>query len=139
GALDPHTATFALAKAARELGVTVLTDTRVTGIELSGRGAVQAVQTETGRIEAEVVVIACGIWAPQVAAMAGAVVVSTPVDHQHAALQAVAGAELPPDMPCFRDPDNLIYGKAEAGGVVRGGSELDRNARGTDASPCESG
>src|ERR1700730_14045199 len=118
GALDPHTATFALAKAARELGVRGLTDTRVTGLELSSRGAVQAVQTQSGRIESEVVVIECGIGAPQVAAMAGAFVVSTPVDHQHAALHAVEGAELPQNMPCFRDPDNLIYAKAEAGCVV---------------------
>src|SRR6266550_3604944 len=137
GAIDPHTATFALAKAARELGVRVVTGTRVTGLELSRRGAIQAVQTETGRIDAEVVVIACGIWAPQVAAMAGAVVVSTPVDHQHAALQAVVGAELPPNMPCFRDPDNLIYGKAEAGGVVLGGYELDPHARWIDRVPWE--
>ena len=137
GALDPHTATFALAKAAGELGVTVLTDTRVTGIELSARGAVQAVRTQTGRIETEVVVVACGIWAPQVAAMAGAFVVSTPVDHQHAALQAVEGAELPQNMPCFRDPDNLIYGKAEAGGVVLGGYELNPNARWIDGVPWE--
>src|SRR6266571_4038407 len=137
GALDPHTATFALAKAAQELDVAVLTGTRVTGIELSGRGVVQAVQTETGRIETEVVVIACGIWAPQVAAMAGAFVVSTPVDHQHAALRAVAGAELPRDMPCFRDPDNLVYGKAESGGVVLGGYELNPNARWIDGVPWE--
>ena len=137
GALDPHTATFALARAAGELGVTVLTDTRVTGIELSSSGGVQAVQTQAGRIEAEVVVIASGIWAPQVAAMAGAFVVSTPVDHQHAALQAVEGSELPQNMPCFRDPDNLIYGKAEAGGVVLGGYELDPNARWIDGVPWE--
>jgi 4-methylaminobutanoate oxidase (formaldehyde-forming) len=137
GALDPHTATFALAEAARVRGVTVLTDTRVTGIELSSNGAIQAVQTQRGRIEAEVVVIACGIWAPQVAAMAGAIVVSTPVDHQHAALQAVEGAELPQTMPCFRDPDNLIYGKAEAGGVVLGGYELNPNARWIDGVPWE--
>jgi len=137
GALDPHTATFALARAARELGVRVLTDTRVTGIELTPRGAVQAVRTQTGRIEAEVVVIACGIWAPQVAAMAGASIVSTPVDHQHAALQAVEGAQLPQTMPCFRDPDNLIYGKAEAGGVVLGGYELNPNARWIDGVPWE--
>src|SRR5438128_1796400 len=137
GALDPHTATFALAEAARERGVTVLTDTRVSGIELSSNGAIQAVQTQRGRIEAEVVVIACGIWAPQVAAMAGAFVVSTPVDHQHAALQAVEGAELPQTMPCFRDPDNLIYGKAEAGGVVLGGYELNPNARWIDGVPWE--
>src|SRR2546428_9814007 len=121
GALDPHTATFALAKAARDLGVTVLTGTRVIGMELSGRGAVQAVRTESGRIEAEVVVIACGIWAPQVAAMAGAFVVSTPVDHQHAALQAVAGGEAPPNMPRFRHPDKPLLWKAGAGGGVLGG------------------
>jgi glycine cleavage system aminomethyltransferase T/glycine/D-amino acid oxidase-like deaminating enzyme len=137
GALDPHTATFTLARAAGELGVTMLTDTRVTGIELSSSGGVQAVQTQAGRIEAEVVVIACGIWARQVAAMAGAFVVSTPVDHQHAALQAVEGSELPQNMPCFRDPDNLIYGKAEAGGVVLGGYELDPNARWIDGVPWE--
>src|SRR5438067_309678 len=137
GDLDPHTATFTLAKAARELGVKVLTGTRVTGIELSSRGTVQAVQTERGRIEVEVVVIACGIWAPQVAAMAGVFVVSTPVDHQHAALHAVEGAELPHDMPCFRDPDNLIYGKAEAGGAVLGGYELNPNARWIDGVPWD--
>jgi len=137
GSLDPHTATFALAKSAQGLGVTVLTGTRVTGLELSPRGAVKAVQTETGRIETEVVVIACGIWAPQVAAMAGAFVVSTPVDHQHAALHAVEGAELPRDMPCFRDPDNLVYGKAEAGGMVLGGYELDPHARWIDGVPWD--
>src|SRR5437868_2223948 len=43
GALDPHTATFALAGASRELGVSVLTGTRVTGIELGSRGNVRAV------------------------------------------------------------------------------------------------
>jgi 4-methylaminobutanoate oxidase (formaldehyde-forming) len=98
---------------------------------------VQAVHTEAGRIETDVIVIACGIWAPQVAAMAGAFIVSTPVDHQHAALRAVEGAELAPGMPCFRDPDNLIYGKAEAGGAVLGGYELNPNARWIDGVPWD--
>ena len=40
----------------------VLTGTRVTGIELSPHGAVESVKTDSGRIEAEVVVIACGIY-----------------------------------------------------------------------------
>src|SRR5437868_5926140 len=137
GAIDPHTATFALARAARELGVKVLTATRVTGIELSSAGAVESVKTDSGRIEAEVVVIACGIWAPQVAAMAGAFVVSTPVDHQHAALAAVEGHEAPHDIPCFRDPDNLVYGKSEAGGIVLGGYESDPVARWIDGAPWD--
>jgi 4-methylaminobutanoate oxidase (formaldehyde-forming) len=137
GHLDPHTATHALAAAARKLGATILTQHRVTGIELSDKGAVKAVQTDAGRIEADVIVIAGGIWAPQIAAMAGAFMVSTPVDHQHAALLTVPGHELPHDMPCFRDPDNLIYGKSEAGGVVLGGYEANPVARWIDGVPWD--
>jgi glycine cleavage system aminomethyltransferase T/glycine/D-amino acid oxidase-like deaminating enzyme len=135
GHLDPHTATHALARAARALGAQVTTGDRVTGIELSNRGSISAVVTETGRIETEVVVVAAGIWAPQIAAMAGAQLVSTPVDHQHAALRAVRGHELPNDMPCFRDPDNLVYGKSEAEGVILGGYEADPVARWIDGVP----
>jgi 4-methylaminobutanoate oxidase (formaldehyde-forming) len=137
GHLDPHTATHALARAARTLGAQVTTGVRVTGIELSNRGAIEAVVTETGRIKTDVVVVAAGIWAPQIAAMAGAQVVSTPVDHQHAALRAVPGHELPNDMPCFRDPDNLVYGKSEAEGVILGGYEADPVARWIDGVPWD--
>src|SRR5256885_1551767 len=118
GHLDPHTATHALAAAARALGARVLTHRRVTGIRVSPRGALERVDTDAGPIETEVVVVAGGIWGPQVAAMAGAFVASAPVDHQHPALLHVRGHEMPHDMPCFRDPDKLIYGQAEAGGIV---------------------
>jgi 4-methylaminobutanoate oxidase (formaldehyde-forming) len=137
GSLDPHTATHALARAAKALGAQVTTGVRVTGIELSNRCSISAVVTETGRIETEVVIVAAGIWAPQIAAMAGAQVVSTPVDHQHAALRALPGHELPNDMPCFRDPDNLVYGKAEAEGVILGGYEADPVARWIDGVPWD--
>src|SRR5437868_121089 len=137
GHLDPHTATHALASAARKLGARVLTNRRVTGISLSASGAIESVDTDAGPIETDVVVVAGGIWGPQIAAMAGAFAVSTPVDHQHAALLAVRGHEVPHDMPCFRDPDNLIYGKAEAGGMVLGGYELDPVARWIDGVPWD--
>ena len=55
--------------------------------------------------------------------MVGAFTPSVPVDHQHIALLAVPGHELPRDMPCFRDTDNLVYGRSEAGGVLFGGYE----------------
>jgi glycine cleavage system aminomethyltransferase T/glycine/D-amino acid oxidase-like deaminating enzyme len=139
GFLDPHTATYALADAARELGVRIRTGERATAIEISERREVRAVETERERIECEVVVDAAGIWAPRVAAMAGVGVPSTPVDHQHIALKAVAGSELPRDMPCFRDTDNLVYGKSEAGGVVFGGYEPDPVARWVDGPPWEHG
>ena len=139
GYLDPHGATYALADAARSLGAKILTHTRVTAIELSPRREVVAVRTDRGRIETEVVVNAAGIWASRVAAMVGASVPSTPVDHQHVALKAVTGSELPHDMPCFRDPDNLVYGKSEAGGILFGGYEPDPVARWVDGVPWEHG
>jgi glycine cleavage system T protein len=139
GAVDPHTATHALAAAARELGVRFFTGTRVTGIELGPGGGVRAVRTEGGRIETECVVNACGIWAPQVSAMVGAFTPSIPVDHQHIALAAVDGKELPREMPCFRDTDNLVYGRSEAGGMLFGGYEADPASRWEDGVPWEHG
>ena len=137
GHLDPHGATHALADAARALGVRVRTGVRVTGFELSARREITAVLTDAGPIVTELVVNAAGMWAPQVAAMVGGFIPSTPVDHQHIALKAVPGSELPRRMPCFRDPDNLVYGKSEHGGMVFGGYELDPHSRWEDGVPWE--
>jgi 4-methylaminobutanoate oxidase (formaldehyde-forming) len=137
GYLDPHGATHAVADAARALGVRIRTGTRVTGFELSARREITRVLTDADPIDTELVVDAAGIWAPQVAAMVGAWIPSTPVDHQHIALKAVPGSELPRDMPCFRDPDNLVYGKSEQGGMVFGGYELDPVSRWEDGVPWE--
>ena len=139
GWLDPHRTTYALANAARELGVEIIQHCRVMGIDRSPDGAVTGVRTEQGRIAAPTIVNAAGMWAPRVCAMVGTWVPSTPVDHQHIALAAVPGHELPRDMPCFRDPDNLVYGKAEAGGVLFGGYEPDAPARWIDGVPWDHG
>jgi 4-methylaminobutanoate oxidase (formaldehyde-forming) len=138
GAVDPHIATYAVAAAARELGVEIQTRTLVTGISVRD-GRVCAVETEHDPIECETVVNAAGMWAPRVAAMVGAFACSIPVDHQHIALHAVEGHELPRDMPCFRDTDNLVYGKAESGGVMFGGYEPDPVSRWEDGVPWEHG
>jgi 4-methylaminobutanoate oxidase (formaldehyde-forming) len=138
GYVDPHIATYAVADAARELGVAIRTRTLVTGIDVRD-GRVTAVETEHGPIEAELVVNAAGMWAPRVAEMVGAFVCSIPVDHQHVALHAVEGHELPHDTPCFRDTDNLVYGKAESGGVNFGGYEPNPVSRWEDGVPWEHG
>ena len=137
GFLDPHTATHAVAAAAQVLGVRIRTGCRVTGFRLSERRVLTHVETEAGPIETELVVDAAGIWAPQVAAMVGAFIPSTPVDHQHIALRAVPGHDLPAEMPCFRDPDNLVYGKSEQGGMLFGGYEAEPMARWIDGVPWE--
>ena len=43
------------------------------------------------------------------------------------------GTRCPRDAPCFRDTDNLVYGKAEAGGMLIGGYEPNRRRAGWTA------
>jgi glycine/D-amino acid oxidase-like deaminating enzyme len=139
GQLDPYTTTTTMARLSREMGVEVNTGVRVTGIELSPRGEVQCVLTDHGPIRTEIVVNAAGLWAPRVAAMAGLYIPTTPVDHQHIALKAVPGREFLPTTPCLRDPDNLVYMRQEAGGLVIGGYEPNPLARWIDGVPWEHG
>ena len=139
GQLDPYTTTTTMARLAKEMGVEVKTNVRVTGFELSPKGEIKCVLTDHGPIRTEIVVNAAGMWAPQVAAMAGLNFPTTPVDHQHIALKAVSGHEFLPTTPCLRDPDNLVYMRQEAGGLVIGGYEPDPLARWIDGVPWEHG
>jgi glycine cleavage system T protein len=139
GQLDPYTTTTSMARFARGMGVDVNTGVRVTGIELSPKGKIQRVLTDNGAIRTEIVVNAAGLWAPRVAAMAGIYIPTTPVDHQHIALKSVTGHEFPNTTPCLRDPDNLVYMRQEAGGLVIGGYEPNPLARWIDGVPWEHG
>jgi 4-methylaminobutanoate oxidase (formaldehyde-forming) len=128
-----------MARFAKELGVTIYTNTRVTGIKVSPKGEIQAVQTDKGEIKCEIVINAAGLWAPRIAAMVGINIPTTPVDHQHIALKAVPGHEFTHDTPCLRDPDNLVYMRQEQGGLVIGGYEPTPIARWIDGVPWEHG
>jgi len=139
GHLDPYSTTTSMARIIKEMGVTVYTNTRVTGIELSAKGEIQKVLTTQGAIRTNLLVNAAGMWAPRVAAMAGVQVPTTPVDHQHIALKAVPGREFSHDTPCLRDPDNLVYMREEQGGLVIGGYEPNPVARWIDGAPWEHG
>lgn len=139
GQLDPYTTTTSMAKFAKELGVTIYTNTRVTAIELSAKGEVQRVITDKGAIRCEIVINAAGLWAPRIAAMVGINIPTTPVDHQHIALKAVPGHEFTHETPCLRDPDNLVYMRQEQGGLVIGGYEPSPIARWIDGVPWEHG
>jgi 4-methylaminobutanoate oxidase (formaldehyde-forming) len=137
GHIDPHETTYTVAKAATQLGAEVYTRTRVTGIDISPGGEVSGVKTDRGDIRCEVVVNAAGIWGAQVAAMAGVAIPSTPVIHQHIALEPVAGHEIPGESPTFRDYDYLVYGRPESGGYLVGGWELDPPACWVDGVPWD--
>jgi 4-methylaminobutanoate oxidase (formaldehyde-forming) len=126
-----------LARRARELGVTVHTGVRVTGIERSPRGAVTGVATERGAIRAEHVVNAAGMWGRQVAAMAGVSLPITPLIHQHLTTKPVPGHELPRATPCLRDPENLVYMREEVGGFLVGGFERNPVAWAVEGVPWD--
>ncbi|MDQ1521790.1 MAG: hypothetical protein QOI55_2863, partial [Actinomycetota bacterium] len=70
GFLDPSGLTYAFLGGARSKGVTVQTGTRVTDFVVTS-GRVTQVVTDHGTTDAESVVLACGMYTPGVAALAG--------------------------------------------------------------------
>jgi len=124
GYLDPSQLTFALAEGAREGGASIFTSTRVTAIE-SERGRVRRVRTEQGDIEAEVVVIAAGMFSAEVGRMAGVRIPVQPMSHEYLVTQPFRERDPANPLPTLRDPDLLIYFREEGGGLVMGGYERD--------------
>jgi glycine cleavage system aminomethyltransferase T/glycine/D-amino acid oxidase-like deaminating enzyme len=124
GYLDPSLLTTALVDGAREGGCRVFTHTRVTGIDVLD-GAVRAVQTEWGAIEAEVVVDAGGMFAAEIGRMAGVRVPIVPFAHEYLVTQPFRERVHGEHLPTLRDPDLLIYFREEGGGLVMGGYERD--------------
>ena len=122
GYLDPSQLTLALADGARQGGLRTFTSTRVTGIEVDD-GRVRAVQTDKGRIEAEVVVNAGGMFAAEIGRLAGVRVPLLPMSHQYLVTQPFRERDPANPLPTLRDPDLLIYYREEGGGLVMGGYE----------------
>ncbi len=94
GYLDPSQLTYALADGARRGGCRIFTATRVTGIDVRD-GRVRGVRTDRGDIEAEVVVDAGGMFAAEIARMAGVRVPVIPMSHQYLVTQPFARSPRP--------------------------------------------
>ena len=131
GYIDPSQLTFALVEGARRRGAEVCEETRVTGIEV-GSGRVCRVLTDKGDIETELVVNAGGMYAPEIARMAGVNVPLVPFAHEYLITRP---AGLPLDMPTMRDPSLLVYYRPESGGLVMGGYERYPKPWGLDGIP----
>ena len=123
GYLDPAQLTYALADGARRGGCTILTSTRVTGIEVAD-GTVRGVQTDRGNVDADVVVNAGGMYGAEIGRMAGVRVPIIPMSHEYLVTQPFRdrGDER---LPTLRDPDLLCYFREEGEGLVMGGYEHD--------------
>ncbi|WP_206051109.1 GcvT family protein [Nocardioides speluncae] len=112
GVVDSLRAGTLMRERAMELGaLNVVSTVEVTGLDVED-GAIRRVRTTGGDIEAETVVIACGVWSPKLAAMAGATIPLTPAVHQMISVGPVSQlAERPGEIsfPIVRDMDTFCY------------------------------
>ena len=113
---------------AQRLGaLTSLANTEVLDIETAD-GRVTRVRTDRGDIETPNVVIACGVWSPRLAAMAGATIPLAPAVHQMIDVGPIpelldTRAEIA--FPIVRDMDTLMY-ERQNGGDMEVGSYAHR-------------
>lgn len=91
--------------------LTVVPNVEVTGMDVE-QGRIRAVRTTTGDIESDCVVIACGVWSPRLARMAGAAIPLTPAVHQMISVgpcPQLAEREGEISFPIVRDMDTYCY------------------------------
>jgi glycine cleavage system T protein len=107
GVVDAVAAAEALAALGGAAGARFHGHAAVTGFEVRA-GRVRAVLTERGRVEAEHVLCAAGIWGPVVGRMAGVSVPLQPLRHLYAVTEPVLGAT-EPVQPVVRHQDRSMY------------------------------
>jgi heterotetrameric sarcosine oxidase gamma subunit len=98
-------------RALEEGALTVVPNVEVIGLDVQ-EGAIKRVRTTGGDIEAETVVIACGVWSPKIARMAGAAIPLTPAVHQMISVgpcPQLAEKEGEISFPIVRDMDTFCY------------------------------
>jgi glycine cleavage system aminomethyltransferase T/glycine/D-amino acid oxidase-like deaminating enzyme len=109
-------------EAANAGALAVSANTEVLGIDVE-RGRVRRVRTTRGDVETDVVVIACGVWSPRLARMAGACIPLTPAVHQMIDIGPVphfAGAKSAIEFPIVRDMDTNMYERQDGSGLEVG-------------------
>ena len=124
--------TQALAKGARNRGVAIHQNVKVTRIHHDGR-RVTGVETEAGRIDAQTVVLCGGLWTRDLAASIGVTVPLQACEHYYTLFKDVAG--LHPDLPVLRDYDHCSYFKQDAGKLLVGAFEPQARPWGMDGIP----
>jgi glycine cleavage system aminomethyltransferase T/glycine/D-amino acid oxidase-like deaminating enzyme len=123
GVVDSLRAGTLMREEAQQAGaLEVVANVEVTGIDVED-GRVRRVRTTGGDVEAEYVVIACGVWSPRIARMAGARIPLTPAVHQMIDIgpvprfqQAASAIEF----PIVRDMDTGMYERQDGQGLEVG-------------------
>ena len=128
GVVDSLRAGTIMRERAQEMGaLTIAAGVEVTGLDVEN-GRIRRVRTDQGTIEADVVVIACGVWSPRIARMAGASIPLTPAVHQMISVGPVprfADTVGEIKFPIVRDMDTNMY-ERQHGGDLEVGSYAHR-------------
>jgi glycine cleavage system T protein len=117
GQTSPVDTTVALAKGAKARGAQVIEGVSVTELRATD-GRVTGVRTEQGDIEAEIVVLATGMWTRHLAAQIGVNVPLQACEHFYIVTEPIDG--LTTNTPILRDPGNYTYFKEETGKIMAG-------------------
>jgi len=117
GRADPVGVTMALAKGARQRGVTILEGVACTGVT-TRRGAVTGVTTSHGTIATDYVVNCAGMWARQLGARSGVTIPLQAAEHYYLITERIP--ELTSTMPVLEDPASYGYYREEVGGLMIG-------------------
>jgi glycine/D-amino acid oxidase-like deaminating enzyme len=122
--LEPRQVPQVYTAAARALGVTVLTETPVTGLlRESGSGRITGVETSKGPIAAPIVADAAGAWTRQVAEEAGIRIPVVPMRHQLFITEPLPGIRN--EQSICRVIDANVYVRPCWGGLMLGGYEAN--------------
>jgi glycine cleavage system aminomethyltransferase T/glycine/D-amino acid oxidase-like deaminating enzyme len=128
GVVDSLRAGTIMRERAQETGaLTVVSTVEVTGLAVQA-GRIARVNTTGGDIEAGSVVVACGVWSPKIAKMAGASIPLTPAVHQMISVGPVpqfADTVGEISFPIIRDMDTFCY-ERQHGGDMEVGSYAHR-------------
>jgi glycine/D-amino acid oxidase-like deaminating enzyme len=122
--LEPRQVAQVYVAAARQLGVTVLTETPVTALEREpGSGRITGVTTNQGAIASPIVVDAAGAWTRQVSEEAGIRIPVVPMRHQLMITAPLPGIR--DEQPICRVIDANVYVRPCWGGLMLGGYETN--------------
>ena len=132
GQVDPTGLTLALAAGAKSRGTIILENTRVTGITVVNNQVTEVV-TDKGTIKTDVVVDAAGLWGNDIAGMVGITLPIIPMAHLYLITKPIK--DQPQSMPSMRDPDNLVYFRGTASGMIAGGYEHQPKPWGLEGVP----
>ena len=116
GKVEPKQLTQCLAKGAEDNGVKIFEGVTVEKV-LINNTTVKGVLTNQGEIKSEWTILCGGMWARQLGMDIGIDIPLYPVEHHYVISEPVQGINA--DLPCTREPNEMIYFRSEDDGGIR--------------------